>query len=78
MDTKGAGFTLEDIRQMQSGVEEELLLQKKKTQLLAKIAELTRQIAVIDAYLLDETASLRNPVPLGFDFHIEKNQGIML
>lgn len=59
---KGVGFTLEDIRQMQSGTEEKLLLQKKKTQLLSKIAELTKQIAIIDAYLMDETASLRTPV----------------
>lgn len=59
---KGAGFTLEDIRQMRSGAEEKLLLQKKKSQLLAKIAELTKQIAVIDAYLSDGTASLSSPV----------------
>lgn len=59
---KEAGFTLEDIRQMRSGSEEKLLLQKKKSQLLAKVAELTMQIAVIDAYLLDESLSLNNPV----------------
>ena len=59
---KQAGFTLEDIKQIRSGVEEEQLLRKKKSQLLAQIAELTRQIAIIDAYLLDETASLRTPV----------------
>ena len=59
---KQAGFTLDDIKQIRSGVEEEQLLRKKKSQLLAQIAELTRQIAIIDAYLLDETASLRTPV----------------
>ena len=59
---KQAGFTLDDIKHIHSGIEEELLLRKKKSQLLAQIAELTRQIAVIDAYLLDESSSLSNPV----------------
>lgn len=59
---KQAGFTLDDIKHIRWGVEEEQLLRKKKSQLLAKIAELTRQIAVIDAYLLDESSSLSNPV----------------
>ena len=59
---KQAGFTLDDIKHIRSGVEEEQLLRKKKSQLLAQIAELTRQIAIIDAYLLDETASLSTPV----------------
>lgn len=59
---KQAGFTLDDIKQIRSGVEEEQVLRKKKSQLLAQIAALTRQIAIIDAYLLDETASLRTPV----------------
>ena len=54
---KQAGFTLDDIKHIRSGAEEELLLRKKKSQLLAQIAELTRQIAIIDAYLQDETAS---------------------
>ena len=59
---KQAGFTLDDIKQIRSGADEGLLLHKKKSQLLAQIAELTRQIAVIDAYLLDESSSLSNPV----------------
>ena len=59
---KQAGFTLEDIKEINSGAREELLLQKKKSQLLAQIAKLTQQIAVIDAYLLNESASLNAPV----------------
>lgn len=59
---KQAGFTLDDIRRIHSGAEEALLLRRKKSQLLAQIAELTNQIAIIDAYLLDETASLSTPV----------------
>ena len=59
---KQACFTLEDIKSLNNGSNEELLLQKKKTELLSKIAELTRQIAVIDAYLLDEDNSMVAPV----------------
>lgn len=59
---KQAGFTLDDMKQMQSGAEEQALLRKKKSQLLARMAELTRQIAVIDSYLLDQSASLHAPV----------------
>lgn len=59
---KQAGFTLEDIKEINSGAREELLLQKKKSQLLAQIAKLTQQISVIDAYLLNESASLNAPV----------------
>lgn len=59
---KQAGFTLEDIKEINSGAREEILLQKKKAQLLAQIAKLTQQISVIDAYLLNESASLNTPV----------------
>lgn len=59
---KQAGFTLDDMKQMQSGAEEQALLRKKKSQLLARMAELTRQIAVIDSYLLDQSVSLHAPV----------------
>ena len=59
---KQAGFTLDEIKQIHSGEAKETLLQKKKSRLLSRIAELTRQIAVIDSYLLDESASLHAPV----------------
>lgn len=59
---KEAGLTLEDIKGLNSGADDTLLLNKKKTQLLAQIAELTRQISVIDGYLLDRDNSLSNPV----------------
>lgn len=59
---KQAGFTLDEIKQIHSGAAKETLLQKKKSRLLSRIAELTRQIAVIDSYLLDESASLHAPV----------------
>ena len=48
---KQAGFTLEEIASVNSGADEEALLKKKKSELLAKIAELTKQVAVLDRYL---------------------------
>lgn len=48
---KLAGFTLEEIACIHSGVDEEAVLLKKKSELLAKISALTRQIAVVDGYL---------------------------
>ena len=48
---KLAGFTLEEIARINSGADEEAVLLKKKSELLAKIADLTRQIAVVDGYL---------------------------
>lgn len=59
---KEAGFTLEEIGKLHTGVDEERILQQKKTRLLAKIAELTRQMAVIDGYLMDKNSSLESPV----------------
>ena len=59
---KQAGFTLDDIGHILMGREQESLLQRKKAQLLEQIADLTHQIAVIDTYLCDKTASLNTPV----------------
>ncbi|MGN1369378.1 MAG: MerR family transcriptional regulator [Aristaeellaceae bacterium] len=59
---KQGGFTLEEIAQLNAGADEEALLMKKKAALLAKIAELTRQIAVVDGYLSGQKARLSSPV----------------
>lgn len=59
---KLAGFTLEEIARINSGVDEEAVLLKKKSELLEKIAELTRQSAVVDGYLSKQKASLSAPV----------------
>ena len=59
---KLAGFTLEEIALLHGGADEESLLLKKKSQLLAKIAELTRQIAVVDGYLSQKQTRLSAPV----------------
>ena len=59
---KQAGFTLEEIARIHSGADEEAVLLKKKTELLTKIADLTRQIAVVDGYLSRRKARLSAPV----------------
>ena len=59
---KLAGFTLEEIAHIHSGADEEAVLLKKKAELLAKIADLTRQIAVVDGYLSKKKTRLSAPV----------------
>lgn len=59
---KQAGFTLEEIANVNSGVDEGALLLKKKSELLVKIAELTKQVAVLDGYLAKNKACLATPV----------------
>lgn len=59
---KMAGFTLEEIVRINSGVDEEAVLRRKKSELLAKIADLTRQIAVVDGYLSKRKTRLSAPV----------------
>ena len=59
---KLAGFTLEEIAHIHAGADEEAVLLKKKAELLAKIAELTRQIAVVDGYLSKKKTCLSAPV----------------
>ena len=59
---KQAGFTLEEIARIHAGADEEAVLLKKKSELLARIAELTSQIAVVDGYLSGRKAGLSAPV----------------
>ena len=59
---KQAGFTLEEIAHIHTGADEEAVLLKKKAELLAKIADLTRQIAVVDGYLSKQKNDLSAPV----------------
>ena len=59
---KQAGFTLEEIAHIHAGADEEAVLLKKKSELLAKIADLTKQIAVVDGYLSKKKNSLSAPV----------------
>ena len=59
---KQAGFTLEEIVRINNGEDEEALLLKKKSELLSKIAELTKQVAVLDGYLAKKKSCLLSPV----------------
>ena len=59
---KLAGFTLEEITHINSGADEKAVLLKKKSELLAKISDLTRQIAVVDGYLSKRKTGLSAPV----------------
>ena len=59
---KQAGFTLDDIKLLRNGADEKAFLNKKKAALLARIAELTRQIAIIDGHLSGEKPALDAPV----------------
>lgn len=59
---KQAGFTLEEIARLNSGADETAVLLKKKAELLGKIAQLTRQIAVVDGFLSGKEARLSAPV----------------
>ena len=59
---KLAGFTLEEIARINSGADEEAVLMKKKSELLAKISDLTKQIAVVDGYLSKKKTGLSAPV----------------
>ena len=59
---KLAGFTLEEIARVNSGADEEAVLLKKKAELLAKISDLTKQIAVVDGYLTKKKTGLSAPV----------------
>ena len=59
---KQAGFTLEEIARIHSGADEEAVLLKKKSELLAKISDLTRQISVVDGYLSRQKTRLCSPV----------------
>ena len=59
---KLAGFTLEEITHINSGADEKAVLLKKKSELLAKISDLTKQIAVVDGYLSKRKNRLSAPV----------------
>lgn len=59
---KNAGFTLEEIARINSGEDEESILTHKKSVLLARIADLTRQIAAVDGYLSRRRSTLTSPV----------------
>lgn len=62
MALKQAGFTLEDIRRLNSNSDATGFLAKKKEEILSKIAELTIQLAMIDGYMASSGEYLDAPV----------------
>jgi len=59
---KQAGFSLEDIARINAGSDEEAVIIKKKTDLLCKISEMTRQVAILEGYLAKKQCNLSSPV----------------
>lgn len=59
---KSAGFTLDEILLINSGVDEESIIQKKKSEILSQVAELTKQVAILDGYLTKHDGRIRVPV----------------
>lgn len=59
---KQAGFTLEDIKKIQCEKDQGRFLFGKKNEIMTKIAELTRQLSLIERYISDEELSLDTPV----------------
>lgn len=51
------GFTLEEIKQVQGGVPEQELLQKKRLEIMKKIAAETLRLAQVESYLAKNDAS---------------------
>jgi len=59
---KQAGFTLDDILRINAGSDEQAVILKKKSDILNKIAELTKQVAILDGYLAKGKTKLATPV----------------
>lgn len=59
---KKAGFTLDEIAKISLGADEQAVLLKKKSELLAAIAELTRQLSELDRFLVGRAERLSAPV----------------
>ena len=59
---KQAGFSIEDMKRINKIDDMTTFLQKKRADIMLKIAELTRQMAVIDSYLSGDESMLETPV----------------
>lgn len=59
---KNMGFSIEDIRRMMNGEEENTLLLRKKQEILKELAELTAKLAVVESYLNGKNMNLSAPV----------------
>lgn len=59
---KNAGLTLDDIRKLDQASDPTDFLMKKKAEIMAKIADLTKRLALIDGYMTDLGVFLDTPV----------------
>lgn len=59
---KEAGFTIEDIKRLETAEDKEALLRRKKNEILAKIAQLTLQLSKMEGYMSEGVASISFPV----------------
>lgn len=59
---KNAGFTLEEIQKLNNGCDENAILLKKKSELMSKIADLTKQLSTIEMYLTEKADTIASPV----------------
>lgn len=59
---KKAGFTLEEIAKISLGADEQAVLLKKKSELLAEIAELTKKLSELDRFIAGDAERLSAPV----------------
>lgn len=59
---KQAGFTLEEIQKLNNGCDENAVLLKKKSELLSKIADLTKQLSIVSTFLTKKVDTISSPV----------------
>lgn len=59
---KQAGFTLEEIQKLNNGCDEKAVLLKKKSELLSKIADLTKQLSIVETFLTKKADTISSPV----------------
>ena len=59
---KNMGFSIDDIRKIMMGTDENLLLQEKKKEILMEISQLTAKLAQVDSCLAKENVNLSAPV----------------
>ena len=59
---KQADFTLEEIQKLNNGCDENAVLLKKKSELLSKIADLTKQLSIVETFLTKKADTISSPV----------------
>lgn len=59
---KQAGFSLEEIQKLNNGCDENAILLKKKSELMSKIADFTKQLSIIEMYLTEKADTIASPV----------------